>query len=48
MTQKTKKSLMIAGAVLLGIVIINKVRQSNKMIADERGGLFGLGILGIL
>jgi len=48
MTEKTKKTLIIAGAVLLGIVVINKVRQSNKMIADERGGLFGLGILGIL
>lgn len=48
MTKKTKNTLVIAGVVLAGILVINKVRASNKMIADESSGLFGLGILGIL
>ena len=48
MTNKTKKTLITIGVVLAGIVVINKIRQSNQMIADEKGGLLGLGILGIL
>lgn len=47
MTQKTKKTLITLGVILGSIVIIRKVRQ-NRMIADEKSGLFGLGILGIL
>lgn len=48
MTQKTKNTLIVAGVVLAGILVINKIRVSNKMVADESSGLFGLGILGIL
>ncbi len=47
MTQKTKNTLVIVGVVLASIVVINKMRASNKMIADQSSGLFGLGILGI-
>jgi|688.fasta_scaffold20765_16 hypothetical protein len=48
MTKKTKNTLIIAGVVLASIIVINKVRASNKMVTDESSGLFGLGILGIL
>jgi len=47
MTQKTKKTLITLGVILGSIVIIRKVRQ-NRMISDEKSGIFGLGILGIL